>query len=128
MVDASNYGFKSITDKTIKLEVSFVNLYIDKLLESNSTINSTRRMLRILDEKYKCQYLTATESHRLLHLLNKFEDLFDGTLGMWKTTPVDFELKDHAKPVCSRPYPVPKVHIAMFRKKVERLLRLVTPE
>ena len=58
----------------------------------------------------QCQHLTVTESHRLLHLINKFEDIFDGTLGTWKTTPVDLGLKDNAKPVCSPPYPVPKVH------------------
>ena len=47
------------------------------------------------------QHLTAKECHRFLHLLNKFEDLFDGTLGMWKTIPVDLELKNDAKPVFS---------------------------
>ena len=52
----------------------------------------------ILDVKYKkadinevmtkqCQnHLNATEHHRLLQLLKKFEDLFDGTLGTWNTT------------------------------------------
>ena len=49
-------------------------------------------------------------------MLRKFEDLFDGTLGTWNTTPVDLELKDNAKPVCSRPYSVPRVHEAMFMK------------
>ena len=66
----------------------------------------------ILDAKYnytdlnkimaeKCQHLTATEIHRLQHILNKSEYMFDGTLGTWKTNPVDLELKDKAKPVCS---------------------------
>ena len=68
-------------------------------------------MRRILDAKYEntdlnkditeqCQHLTATERHRLLHLLKKFEDIFNGTLGTWKTTPVYLELKDEEKPVC----------------------------
>ena len=51
MVDISNYGFKSITDRTVKPEESFVNLYADKCLESESEISSTRRMRRILDAK-----------------------------------------------------------------------------
>ena len=34
--------------------------------------------------------------------------------------PVDFELKDGANPIFSRPYPVPKVHAETFRKEVER--------
>ena len=79
-------------------------------------------MRRILDVKYKkddlnefmtkqCQkLLTATERHALLQLLNKFEYLFDGTLGTWNTTPVYLELKGDVKPVCSQPYILPKVH------------------
>ena len=48
----------------------------------------------------QCQKeLTATERHRIIHLLKKFEDMFDGMLGTWNTTPVDLELKDNAKPV-----------------------------
>ena len=64
-------------------------------------------MRRILDVKYKkddlnkvttkqCQHLTAIELHRRLHLLNKLEDMFGGTLGIWKTTTVYLELKDAA--------------------------------
>ena len=30
MVDVSNYDFKSITDKTDKLEESFINSYVDE--------------------------------------------------------------------------------------------------
>ena len=68
-------------------------------------------MRRILDAKYekadlyevmtkKCQkHLTATELHKILQLLNKLEDIYDGTLGTWNTTPVDLELKDDANPV-----------------------------
>ena len=39
--------------------------------------------------------------------------------------PVDFELKEDAKPICLRPYPVPKLHEEMFIKEVERLIQLV---
>ena len=37
------------------------------------------------------QYLTATEIHRLLHILKKFEDLFDGKLDTWNTNPINLE-------------------------------------
>ena len=47
-----------------------------------------------------------------------------GTLGTWKTDPVDFELKEDARPVCSRPYPVPKLHAEISKKDVERLVLL----
>ena len=70
------------------------------------------------------QHLNIEELKRLLNLLSKFKDLFDGTLGAWDTTPVDLEFRDDAKPLCSRPYPVPRVHEAIFRKEVEKLVRL----
>ena len=50
--------------------------------------------------------------------------MFVGTLGTWKTTPVDLELKDEANPVCSQPYSVQELHKAMSRKEVERLMSL----
>ena len=50
--------------------------------------------------------------------------MFDRTLGTWKTSPVDLKLKDDVTPVCLRPYPVPRVYKAMFRKEVERLVKL----
>ena len=68
-------------------------------------------MRKILDAKYEkedlnefmtkqCKKdLTSMQRCALLQVLKKLEDLFDGTLGMWKTTPVDLELKDEAKPV-----------------------------
>ena len=39
----------------------------------------------------------VTQHNELLKLLQKFEELFDGTLGPWKTYPVDLELKEDAK-------------------------------
>ena len=46
----------------------------------------------------RCQHLMITQ-RKLLKLLHKFEELFNGTLDTWKTDPVDFELKDDLKPV-----------------------------
>ena len=50
--------------------------------------------------------------------------LFDGTLGTYKTDPVDFELNEDPTLTCLRPYPVPKVHEEMLKKEVERLVLL----
>ena len=80
--------------------------------------NSTKQLRVILDAKYEkenlhkvmenqCQYLTMTQRNKLLKLLHKFEELFDGTLGTWKTYPVYFDFKEDVKPIFSRPYPVP---------------------
>ena len=45
-----------------------------------------------MDEQ--CQYLIPNELERRLHILEKIEILFDGTLGTWKTHPVNLYLKD----------------------------------
>ena len=108
-------------DKKVKPEESFINLYVDECLESEGAISVTLRMRRILDAKYKnadlnevmakkCQHLNAEEYKILMIILRKFEDLLNGTLGTWNTTPVDLELNDYAKPVCSLPSPVPRVN------------------
>ena len=63
----------------------------------------------IEDMVSKCTHLTHEEKEDLKKLLFKFEPLFDGTLGTWKTEPIDLELKDpEAKPYHARPYPVPQ--------------------
>ena len=64
----------------------------------------------------QCQNLITNEEKIVLYILRKFESLFDGTLGMWKTAPVDLELKDGATLVCLRPYPVPRLHNQKFKK------------
>ena len=63
----------------------------------------------------QCQHLIMTQRNELLKLLQISEELFDGTLGTWKTDPVEFELKDDAKPICLRPYQVRKVHEDYFK-------------
>ena len=112
MVDVRNCDFNLIMDKTVKPEESFINFYVGECLEYESAISATHRMRIILDAKYKksdpnkvmkgqCQQLN-TEEHKMIMILSrKLEDLFDGTLGMWNTTPADLELKDYEKPVFS---------------------------
>ena len=65
--------------------------------------------------KNQCLKLIETQHNKLLKLLQKIEELFYETLGTWKTDPVDFELKEYAKTVCSRPYHLPKLHKEMFK-------------
>ena len=92
-------------------------------------------MRRIFEAEYKksdinkvlieqCQPLTLSKWENLLKPKNIYEYLLDGTIGTWNTAPVGVELKDYAKSVCSRPYPVPRVYEAMFRKEVNRLVSL----
>ena len=53
MSDLINYDFKSLTEKIVKPKESFINFYIDKCLESEISMSSTRRMRKILYAIYK---------------------------------------------------------------------------
>jgi hypothetical protein len=56
-------------------------------------------------------------------LLKKFEHLFDGTLGNWRTDPADLELKNkNEKPYHARPYPVPHSQEQQLKEEVQRLV------
>jgi hypothetical protein len=60
----------------------------------------------------------------LLQLLTKYESLFDGPLGDWKTKPILFQLKEGVSPYHGRAFPVPKVHKETIIKEVDRLCQL----
>jgi hypothetical protein len=49
--------------------------------------------------------------------------LFDGTLGNWKTDPVDLELKDrNEKPYHTKPYPVPHSQEQQLKDETQQLV------
>ena len=112
MVDLGAYVFKVLNTGEIKLEGFFTDDYVEEIYESEHVRAATKLLRVILDAKYEnaelhkvletqCQHFTMTHSNYLLKLLQKLEELFDGTLGTWETDPVDFELKDDEKPICS---------------------------
>ncbi len=78
-------------------------------MEPQSTPGANEHAMRILNAKYSkadlqsvvrdnCKHLSADQAKKLLQLLKKYEPLFDGTLGDWKTKPVSFQLKEGASP------------------------------
>ena len=88
-------------------------------MELQSTQDATKRVTRILDANYqkadlqsivedKCNHLSANQQKKLLQLLQKYESLFDGTLGDWKTKPVSFQLKEGVSPYHGWAFPVPQ--------------------
>jgi hypothetical protein len=104
-------------------------------MEPQSTQDATKRVMQILDAKYKkadlqsivrdnCKHRSADQKKKLLQLLTKYELLFDGTSGDWKTKPVSFQLKEGVSPNHGRAFPVLKVHKETIKKEVERLCQL----
>ncbi len=107
-----NYLQGSSTIRALRLNHSLA-------MELQSTQDATKHVTQILDANYKrtdlqlifknkCTHLTADHQKKLLQLLTKYESLFDGTLGDWKTKPVSFQLKEGVSPYHGRAFPVPK--------------------
>jgi hypothetical protein len=77
------------------------------------------RATKILDAEYKpaslddviktCENLQVEEQHQLKELLQKYEHLFDGTLGEFNMEPISLQLMDpNCKPIHARAYTVPR--------------------
>ena len=90
------------------------------------------RIQNIIESKYtpadlskivkECIHLNPKEQRQLLQTLQRFEDLFDGSLGTWKTDPIQLELKDpNCKPYHARPYPVPHSQERRLKEEINRL-------
>ena len=103
--------------------------------EPKSTEEATQRVIGILDAKYEkadlqaivdehCSHLSSKEQTMLLEVLKTFEPLFDGTLGDWKTKPVSLQVKNDVTPYHGRAYPVPKIHLKVLKKELNRLCEL----
>jgi hypothetical protein len=138
---------KMITVDEVKLPMRNINylqgsstlhalkLHHSLAMELQSTQDATKRVMRILDAKYKkadlqstvqdnCKHLSTNHQKKLLQLLKKYESLFDSTLGDGKTKPVSFQLKEGVSPYHGRAFSVPKVHKETIIKEVERLCKL----
>jgi hypothetical protein len=97
-----NYLQGSSTIRALRLNHSLA-------MEQESTQDATKHVTWILDAKYQkadlqsivrdnCNHLSTDQQKKLLQLLTKYELLFDGTLGDWKTKPVSFQLKEGVSP------------------------------
>ena len=117
------------------LDTNALNNFHRDHLEPTSTSQETKRTVEILDAKYEkanlaeivsehCAHLSTQQRNKMFRLLTKYEELFDGTLGDFKTDPVSLKLKKDAKPYHGRPYPIPHSQLDVFRKEVERLVEL----
>jgi transposase InsO family protein len=117
-----------------KLNEQFIRLFEQELLFAHDPdTTDAERIQNIVESKYcpadlkgivkECKLLTSEEQHQLLNLLNKFKDLFDGTLGTWNTDPVELELKEgDCKPYHSKPYPVPYSQEQQLKEEIKRLI------
>ena len=103
--------------------------------EHQSLLKEFSRSTKILDAEYKpaileevsktCENLTEEEQQKLLQVLQKYEHLFDGTLGEFNMAPISLNLIDPgSKPVHARPYTVPRSVEQQLHKEIARLVEI----
>jgi hypothetical protein len=88
----------------------------------------------ILDAKYektqvaevvkRLTHLKAHQKANLLCVLQKNDKMFNGTLGVYPHKKVHIDIGPNAKPVHSRPYPVPQIHLKTFKKELSHLVKI----
>jgi len=90
--------------------------------------------IEILDAKYdavsiedvvkECTHLTEEQKTDLHTVLSKFQRLFSGKLGVYPHRKFHIELEPGARPKHARPYAIPRIHLAAFKKELEHLVKL----
>ena len=104
--------YKMVTDNTTE------EMEQEILFSSDPNTIGAERIQEIIDAKYSeanldkvvesCTEIDKDQKQKLLKLLKKYDTLFDGSLGSWKTDPIDLELKEpDTKPYHAKPNPVP---------------------
>ena len=88
----------------------------------------------ILDAKYDktdvaefakgLTHLNAHQKADLLQVLQENDKMFDETLRVYLHKKVHIDIDPNAKPVHSRPYPVPWIHLKTFKKELDHLVKI----
>jgi len=90
---------------------------------------------QIMDSKYDKQdlpavvrglsHLTADQQSKLLAVLQRFEDLFAGRLGLWPDGQISIDLDPEIEPFhCHRAMRIPHIHLETLKKEVRRLVEI----
>ena len=62
-------------------------------------------------------YLKDKHRNSLLKLLQKYKNMFDGTLGKYSGSNYTIELKEDTKPYYAKPFPIPNIHKLTLKRK-----------
>ena len=88
--------------------------------ESRPVRNAPKIIKQILDAEYNkinlkstivnLNYLKDKHKSSKIELLQKYEKMFEGTLGKYRGSNYTIEVKENAKPYHAKPFPIPKIH------------------
>ena len=90
--------------------------------------------MEILDAKYEaistdevvdqCTHLDDEQKAELKQVLKGFQKLFSGKLGTYPHRKFHIDIEPEARPKHVRPYAIPCIHLAAFKKELEHLVKL----
>ena len=83
-----------------------------------------KKLIRILEVVNSQKQPNTAQRNDLIRVLKKHESLFDGTLGVYPHKQFHIELEPDHTPVHARHYPVPHVHLEVFRRELQHLIKL----
>ena len=99
-----------------------------KTAETYSNIEATEIIVKILDSTYakaslqevttSAVQMDANQFEKLPGLIKEFEDLFDGNLGKWYTSPIKLEINPGSKPFNASYYLVPRINKDNFCREL----------
>ena len=101
-------------------------LFGEDWLDSYATtiLDATYEKADILEVANNQKQLNTAQRNDLFRKLKKHESLFDDTLGMYPHKQFHIELEPDHTPVHARPYLVPHVHLEVFRRELNHLVKL----
>ena len=119
-------SFFSLTDKETLAIAEILEIQQEIELYGMDWYDPTCYAIEILDAKYEkvstddcvqqLDHLTPQQKKDLKEVLNTYTKLFNGTLGVYPHRKSHINLVDGAVPKHTRPYPVPVIHIDVFKK------------
>ena len=102
--------------------------------ESRPVRNASARIKQMLDAEYKknnlksiiinLNYIKDIHKNSLLELLQKYEEMFDGTLAKYTCSDYTIGLKEDAKPYRVKPFPILTIHKPTLKKEGNRLIKI----
>ena len=78
----------------------------------------------IKDVAKQHNHLTITQQRELQKVLQKYNTLFDGTLGPYPHQKVHIQIEEGAVPKHSCPYAVPNIHLETFKAELKHLVEI----
>ena len=122
----------SLTDKDTLAMAEILEIQQEIELYGMDWYDPTCYAIEILDAKYEkvatddyveqLDHLTPQQKKDLKGVLNTYTRLFDGTLGVYPHRKFHIDLVDGAVSKHARPYPVPVIHLDVFKKELLHLV------